>query len=30
VEHSLMTDPPERFRTLRDAAMRKQSRTPQH
>ena len=29
VEHSLMADPPERFRTLRDAAMRKQSHIPQ-
>jgi hypothetical protein len=28
VEHSLMTDPPERFQKLRDAAMRKQSRIP--
>jgi hypothetical protein len=29
VEHSLMTDPPERFRTSREAALRKQNRTPQ-
>jgi hypothetical protein len=29
VEDSLMPDPPERFRTLRDAAVRKQSRASQ-
>lgn len=30
VEHSLMADPPARFRAVREAALRKQSRIPQH
>jgi len=30
VEHSLMPDPPERFRTVRDAAVRKQSGAARH
>ena len=29
VEHSLMVEPPERFRTGRDLLLRKQSRIPQ-
>jgi hypothetical protein len=30
VEHSIMSEPPERFRTVRDALLRKQSRISQH
>jgi hypothetical protein len=30
VEHSLMADPPARFRAVREAALRRQSRIPQH
>ena len=30
VEHSLMSDPPTRFQTTREAAMRKLSRPAQH
>jgi hypothetical protein len=30
VEHSLMTEPPARFRTVREVVLRKQSRIPQH
>jgi hypothetical protein len=29
VEHSIMSEPPERFRTVRDALLRKQSRISQ-
>jgi hypothetical protein len=29
VEHSFMADPPARFRTVREAVLRKQSRIPQ-
>jgi hypothetical protein len=28
VEHSLLADPPERFRTMREAALRKRSSVP--
>jgi hypothetical protein len=30
VEHSLMAEPPARFRTLRETLLRKQNRAPQH